>query len=120
MKVNLKGMTRKELEKLKTDIDKQLDRVAEVEKREALAAAQKAAKAYGFSLAELSGVKASGKPGPKGSAKKASGAKDGRSKVAPKYAHPDDPTITWTGRGRKPKWVEAHLENGGDLATLLI
>ncbi len=30
-------------------------------------------------------------------------------KVAPKYANPKDPSQTWTGRGRKPLWVVAHL-----------
>lgn len=114
MKINLKGMTRKELEKLKTDIDKQLEKVAEDEKKAALIAAEKAAKAHGYSLAELSGVKA-----PRKAAKPAA-KKDGRSKVAPKYKNPENESETWTGRGRKPKWVEAYLAAGGDLENILI
>jgi len=23
-----------------------------------------------------------------------------------KYRHPDDPTLTWSGRGRKPRWLK--------------
>ncbi len=34
-------------------------------------------------------------------------------KAAPKYQHPDDPSITWTGRGRKPLWVVEATEEGG-------
>lgn len=43
-----------------------------------------------------------------------------RAAVSPKYANPDDSDMTWTGRGRKPKWVEAHLNNGKSLDDLLI
>ena len=31
-------------------------------------------------------------------------------KVAAKYANPDDPTETWTGRGRKPRWLVGQAE----------
>jgi DNA-binding protein H-NS len=113
MKINLKGLSRKELEKLRADVDKALERVEEDEKRAALVAAQKAAKSFGYSLEDLSDVKPTKAP----RAKKAG---DGRTKVAPKYRNPDDSNVTWTGRGRKPKWVEAHLEKGGKLEDIAI
>jgi DNA-binding protein H-NS len=37
-----------------------------------------------------------------------------------KYANPDDPTQTWTGRGRKPLWVIANLKKGKKLDALAI
>jgi len=40
--------------------------------------------------------------------------------VAPKYCNPADTTQTWTGRGRKPKWVAENLATGGTLEDLLI
>ncbi len=43
-----------------------------------------------------------------------------RRKVAPKYCNPKKKSETWAGRGRKPKWVEAHLAAGGKLEDLLI
>lgn len=49
-----------------------------------------------------------------------SGKKKKGSTAAPKYINPDDPTQTWAGRGKKPKWVEVHLENGGTLDELAI
>ena len=49
------------------------------------------------------------------------GAKPRRSgTVAPKYANPTDPTMTWTGRGRKPRWVQENLESGKQMDDLLI
>lgn len=39
-------------------------------------------------------------------------------KVSPKYANPKDKSQTWTGRGRKPLWVVAHLKKGGKVEDL--
>jgi DNA-binding protein H-NS len=41
-------------------------------------------------------------------------------KVAAKYANPDDPNETWTGRGRKPRWLAARLKDGDKLDKFLI
>lgn len=35
-----------------------------------------------------------------------------------KYHNPVDPSLTWTGRGRKPEWVQMYLDNGGTLEQL--
>lgn len=37
-----------------------------------------------------------------------------------KYMNPDDHSATWSGRGRKPKWVESHLSSGKSLDDLKI
>ncbi|MBF0185403.1 MAG: H-NS histone family protein [Magnetococcales bacterium] len=36
----------------------------------------------------------------------------------PKYRDPADASRTWTGKGRKPFWVIAHLDAGGQLEEL--
>ena len=36
------------------------------------------------------------------------------SKVKVKYRHPENPELEWTGRGRKPKWVEAWGRQWGE------
>jgi len=41
-------------------------------------------------------------------------------KVKVKYRHPENAGLEWTGRGRKPKWVEAWVTNGGSLDNLLV
>jgi DNA-binding protein H-NS len=40
--------------------------------------------------------------------------------VAAKYVNPDDPTETWTGRGRKPRWLNAKLQEGAKIEKFLI
>jgi DNA-binding protein H-NS len=122
MKVDLKGMTRRQLERLRADVDKALARLDEAEKKEALKAAEKAAKAYGYSLKELTGGTAKAPAAKKEptvrTAKKTNG--DGRAKVAPKFRNPNNKDETWSGRGRAPKWVEAHLAAGGAKEDLAI
>ncbi len=43
-----------------------------------------------------------------------------RGKVAPKYRNPDNPTETWSGRGRKPRWFEEALARGLSAEAMLI
>ena len=40
--------------------------------------------------------------------------------VAVKYRHPDDPSQTWTGRGKRPLWVVQALADGKTLADLAV
>ncbi len=40
--------------------------------------------------------------------------------VAPKYVNPDNRSETWTGRGRKPKWLVAKLADGANIEEFAI
>jgi DNA-binding protein H-NS len=40
--------------------------------------------------------------------------------VSVKYRHPQQPDLAWSGRGRKPHWVEAWLSDGGSLDQLAV
>jgi len=104
MKTDLKSMTRKELEKLKANIDKALAKLAEKDKKAALAAAEKAAAAHGFSLAEITGDAATRK-----TRKVIAGPK---TVSAPKYVNPVNSDQTWTGKGRQPVWFKSAIANG--------
>jgi DNA-binding protein H-NS len=42
----------------------------------------------------------------------------GRAAVLAKYRHPDDPTLTWSGRGKRPQWVTDALASGKTLEDL--
>ena len=106
MKIDLKSMTRKELEKLKADVEKALSRVSAKEKKVALAAAEKAAAAHGFSLAEITGDA----PAPAAKTRKAKAGPKTASK--PKYRNPDDENQTWTGKGRQPDWFKKAIAAG--------
>lgn len=108
MNIDLNSMSRKELEELKANVEKALANVALREKAAALEAAKKAAEEFGFSLDELTG----GKPG--GKVRKA------RAKADAKYRNPSDPEQTWSGMGRRPRWLVDAVENGIPLESMEI
>ncbi len=103
MNIDLDKLSKEELEQLKKDVDKALKSVDARRKAEAKRAADQAAKEYGFSLDDLFGSTPS--KGTKG---------------VPKYANPADPSQTWTGRGRKPGWVNDALNAGKSLDDLAL
>jgi len=109
-KVSLKGMTRKQLEKLGADVKTALTKVGKSEMKTARAAAEKAAKSHGFSLAELSGS----------APVKTRRAKKAVKKAAPKYANPADSSQTWTGKGRRPQWFRDNIAAGKSADDLSI
>src|ERR1700739_739240 len=41
-------------------------------------------------------------------------------KVHPKYRNPERPSETWSGRGKRPRWVGAQLRSGMKVDDLLI
>ncbi len=114
-KSELNKMSRKELEKLKGEVENALSKVAGRELKAARAAAEKAAAAHGFSLAEIAGAPAPKKRGPKPKSKGAP-----KTKAAPKYRNPDDAGQTWTGKGRQPGWFKAAVAGGTDPETMAI
>lgn len=103
MNLDLENMSLKELRDLRGKLDRAINTYEDRKRREALAAIEEAAREHGFNLADLTGAK----PRRTGT-------------VPPKYANPQDPTMTWTGRGRKPRWVQESLDGGKQLDDLLI
>jgi DNA-binding protein H-NS len=49
-----------------------------------------------------------------------SGVRHTRGAVGVKYRHPQQADLAWSGRGRKPRWVEAWLADGGTLEQLAV
>lgn len=111
MAIDIKSMSRRELVALKGRIEKRLERLDTADKKKALEAAEAAARQHGFSLSELSGEV----PAKRGRAKKAA-----KPAAAPRYANPDDPNTTWSGRGRRPEWIKAGLAAGKSLDDFAI
>ena len=103
--MDLNALSLAELKKLQDDVAVAIFNYEKRKKAEALAAVEEAARAAGFSLKELLSDERLAK---------------GKTKAAPKYANPADPTQTWTGRGRKPKWVEELLASGKSLEDAAI
>lgn len=113
MNKDLKGMNRKELEKLLADVKKALQTAQARDRRDARKAAERAAAEYGFSLNELGDEKPAKE-------KKAKAPKKPAKKSKPKYADPENAANTWTGKGRQPNWFRASVEKGIDPSTLEI
>ncbi len=103
--MNLHEMSLSELKDLQDKVAIAIFDYEKRKKQEALAAVKELAAREGFSLNDLLDTPKKSKSAPKS---------------APKYRHPENTTATWTGKGRKPKWVVEHLEAGGSLDDLKI
>ena len=99
---DLEALSLPELKKMQKDIAKAISTFEDLQKAEARTKVEAVAREMGYSLAELVGTDSKAKRDP----------------VAPKYQHPENPAVTWSGRGRKPKWFVDALSIGtttGDL-----
>ena len=114
MEKDLKSMSRKDLEKLLSDVKKALQAAQSRERRAARKAAEKAAAEYGFALNDL----ADEKPAPKKVKKPRKAAAGPKSK--PQFANPENPAQTWTGKGRQPNWFRAQVEKGSDPESMRV
>jgi len=91
-----------ELKKMQKDIAKAISTFEDRQELEARTKVEAVAREMGYSLAELIGTDSKPK----------------RTRVAPKYRHPENPDVTWSGRGRKPQSFVDALAAGtpaGDL-----
>jgi DNA-binding protein H-NS len=93
---NLNELSLKELKDLQGQVAKAIGTFEDRKKKEALAELEEKARSMGFSLAELTGATVARKRAP----------------AAAKYANPENPSDTWSGRGRKPRWFEAAIKAG--------
>lgn len=105
-KINLDDFSISELIELQSDIEKAITKRQEAEKADLRAQMQAMAAKAGYTIDELLvDGKSAGKP---------------RAAAKPKYRNPENASETWSGRGRKPKWVVAYLEAGNALENALI
>lgn len=96
MSNDLNTLSLKELKDLQSQVAKAIAGFEDRKKKEALAELEEKAREMGFSLAELTGISVTRK----------------RSPAVAKYANPANPSDTWSGRGRKPRWFDAALKSG--------
>lgn len=90
--VDLNSLTLKELKDLQVQVAKAIASFEDRKKLETLAKLRELARADGFQLEELTSISAPRKRAPSTTI----------------YANPADPSDTWSGRGRKPRWfIEA-------------
>ena len=104
---NLETKTLPELRSLRAAVEAEIRRRGSATQR-LIKRVQKLAQDQGLSLNELIAVAGGAAEVPTVS----------RSGSVIKYRNPTDPSIGWTGHGRKPGWVVTYLENGGSLEQL--
>ena len=105
--IDLNGLSLDELKKLQKDVNKAVDGYKDKRKKEAKSEVEARARELGFSLSDFAdGSDSAGK-------KK-------REPQPAKYRHPENESLTWSGRGRQPQWVKEALENGTSLDAFLI
>jgi DNA-binding protein H-NS len=103
--IDIDDLSLSELKALHKKVAKAIEGYEERQKLQALAALEAKAREMGFSLSELTGA-------PQGKSK--------RKPAAPKYRHPDDASITWTGKGRQPAWFKSAVTSGVSPDDLLV
>lgn len=103
--MNLDDLSLKELKSLQNDVAVAIHNFEKRKKAEALAELKAVAQSKGFSLEELLS------DGP---------VKGKRAPAVAKYADPANPELTWSGRGRKPRWLAEQLDQGKSLEDFLI
>ncbi|MDR3352240.1 MAG: H-NS histone family protein [Zoogloeaceae bacterium] len=105
--VDLASLSLVELQDLERVIPKEIRRRKAEDKAKVHKQLQEYAKSQGFTLDQfVSGT--------------APVTRRSTSKVEAKYRHPEQSDLEWSGRGRKPKWLEAWLSSGGTLEQLAI
>ena len=102
--IALHDLSLKELKQLQKEVEKAIASYEDRQKSEARAKLEEQARAMGFTLAELVGVEV----------------KKTRAPSQAKYAHPENPELTWSGRGRKPQWFNEAIASGKTAESLAI
>jgi DNA-binding protein H-NS len=110
--IDLSNYNLGELKGLQFDVEKEIKSRQQQELKKAREQILAIAQDVGLPVEALLSAKAgrSGKAGKAG--------KSGQSIGNAQYRNPDDNGQTWTGRGRKPKWVLDALSNGKNLGDL--
>ena len=106
---NIQKLSYAELAELQSRVNRMIDQRRTEEQAKIREMAAELAAEAGFSLEE---VVANGGADKRGSRKGV--------KVAFKYRNPKNPSQTWTGRGRQPRWLVAELEKGKKREAFLI
>lgn len=95
----------KELIDLQARIDAMLQARKDDEKAVLKAQFKQMAEEAGFVLADIVGGPRVGRP---------------RGSVQAKFVNPENPSLTWSGRGRMPKWLSEKVKAGVDPETFRV
>jgi DNA-binding protein H-NS len=105
--IDLSKLSLPELETLAQDVQTEIVNRRESEKQRVLEQMRELAASIGMTPEELLRAQRGG----------------GRASmpvVAAKYRHPENPALTWSGRGKRPQWVTDALAEGKSLEDLAV
>ncbi|EDX89611.1 H-NS histone family protein [Alcanivorax sp. VBW004] len=118
MSINLDELSVDELEKLIKQAESALDKKRKAELKNAQAVLEKMAKDLGVDPQDLLKNAADKK---KTTRKKAAKKKTGvRRPAKVKFRDPNNSSNTWTGRGKRPLWLQDALSKGANLDDFLV
>jgi DNA-binding protein H-NS len=100
----LTGLTLNELNDLQSRVKIASEEVHIKSRKVALIEISEVAKKHGFLIEELFSASVPKK----------------RAAPIPKYRNPEDPSVTWGGKGRHPSWIKEAMEAGTDIETFRI
>lgn len=95
--IDLSNFSKDDLVALQNRTIKAIAEYDEKKRKEALEALKAVAGTHGYSLQDLMDNMSK---------------KDAKKKSPPKYRHPENPELTWTGRGRRPQWLQDQMDQG--------
>ena len=93
-------MTLKQLLSLRERIESVIEQKLEEQRADAIAKIKNIAHEAGISLNDLASKRGT--------------------RAVVRFRDPDNPANTWAGRGRRPKWLQAAIENGRDPADFAV
>jgi len=104
--IDMNGMTESDLRQLMGQAERALrdrhqQRIQGLRKEAEVLAAS-----LGMTVAEVFGVE--------------KGSKAPGKKVAPKYVNPSNPAETWSGRGKRPRWLNDAVNAGASLSQFAV
>jgi len=102
--IDLSKLSFEELQTLAQDVEAELVSRRAAEKERVLQQMKELAGSIGMTVEEILGREKGGRA-PKGEAK---------------YRHPENPDLTWSGRGKRPAWVTEALNAGKSLDDLAV
>lgn len=105
MDIQFDDLSLSELKDLRRKLDKAISGFEARQKKKAVEMLQNVARDHGLNISDLIEAAQSG---------------PSRGGLPPRFANPDNPEDTWSGRGRKPHWYISAIANGSSPDDLKI
>lgn len=106
--IDLSKLSIEDLEGLVKDAQAEITSRREAERDRVLGQMRELAATLGLTLEDVARME------------RGKGSAAGGGSVPPKYRHPGDSNLTWSGRGKRPTWIAEALASGKSLEDLAV